>query len=133
MQQGTDVSEQATEELTRLSQEVLNAIREKDGTALDRVLDDRFVHVPSGSQTQSRQQFVDSIVAATYTIEDIGFDSLRVEVRDDVGVVAGVQRARGHLPDGQEFCSVGAFTDVFRRTGDGWRLWLAHSVEVPSA
>ena len=51
-------------------------------------------------------------------------------VRD---VAVGVQRAKGHLPDGQEFVSVGAFTDVFRHRDGRWHLWLAHSIELPES
>jgi ketosteroid isomerase-like protein len=122
-----------TEELTQLSHRILDAIRRKNSDVLEAVLDDTFAQVSSQNQRQTKREFVAAVTEATYTIDEIGFDWLRVECREEVGVAVGIQRARGHLPDGIEFLSVGAFTDVFRRTADGWRLWLAHSVELPSS
>ena len=117
------------EELTQLSHRILDTIRPKNSDVLEAVLDESFVHMSSQNQRQTKQGFVAAVTEATYTIDEIGFDWLRVECRGDVGVAIGIQRARGHLPDGMEFLSVGAFTDVFRQTDDGWRLWLAYSVE----
>jgi hypothetical protein len=127
------LSGDVTEELTQLSHRILDAIRRKNSDVLEAVLDDTFAQVSSQNQRQTKREFVAAVTEATYTIDEIGFDWLRVECREEVGVAVGIQRARGHLPDGIEFLSVGAFTDVFRRTADGWRLWLAHSVELPSS
>ncbi|MGH9463281.1 MAG: nuclear transport factor 2 family protein [Vicinamibacteria bacterium] len=118
-----------TEELTQWSHRILDAIQRKDSAVLEEVLDESFVHISSQGQRQSKREFISAVTEATYSIEEIGFDWLRVESRGEVGVAVGIQRARGHLPDGMEFLSVGAFTDVFCRTDDGWRLWLAYSVE----
>jgi ketosteroid isomerase-like protein len=117
------------EELTQLSHRILDAIRQRNSDALEAVLDGSFVHLSSENQRQTKQEFIAAVTEATYTIDEIGFDWLRVECRGEVGVAVGIQRARGRLPDGVEFLSIGAFTDVFRRTDDGWRLWLAYSVE----
>ena len=124
------MSGEATSDLTRLSREIVEAIRDKDAERLEQVLDSGFVHLSSDGGRQSKQEFVDTVTGATYTIDEIDFDSLRVECFDDVGVAAGVQRARGHLPDGTAFVSLGAFTDVFKLADGRWRLWLAHSVEL---
>jgi len=127
------MSTDSTEELTRLSREVVEAIGGKNAEVLGAVLDEGFVHLSSDNQRQTKQEFVSAVTEAAYTIDEIGFDSLRVEIRDEVGVAVGVQRARGHLPDGQEFVSVGAFTDVFRHRDGRWHLWLAHSIELPES
>ena len=126
-----DVNADAAEVLARVSRKILEAIGRKNAEVLDAILDDAFVHLSSDNQRQTKQEFVSGVTEATYTVDEIGFDSLRVECGVEVGVAAGIQRARGHLSDGTEFVSVGAFTDVFRRTEAGWRLWLAHSVELP--
>ena len=125
------MSADVTAELVELSREIVEAIEAKNADVLGAVLDDRFVHLSSDNQRQTKQEFVSAVTEATYRIDQISFDSLRVECLGEVGVATGIQRARGHLPDGQEFVSVGAFTDVFRQTDGGWRLWLAHSVELP--
>jgi ketosteroid isomerase-like protein len=117
------------EELTQISHRILDAIQGRNRAALEAILDDSFVLIDSGNKTQTKREFVSTVTEATYTIDAIGFDWLRVECRGDTGVAVGIQRARGHLPDGTGFVSVGAFTDVFRQTDDGWRLWLAYSVE----
>jgi ketosteroid isomerase-like protein len=128
-----DVNVDGAKELERLSHEVVEAIGRKNAVELGSILDDGFAHLSSDNQRQTKEEFVRAIIEGAYTIDEIGFDSLRVECRGEVGVAAGIQRARGHLPDGTSFLSVGAFTDVFRRTDGGWRLWLANSVELPSS
>lgn len=120
-------------ELLRLSHEIVEAIGRKNAEVLAEILDDDFVHLPSDGQRQTKEEFIKAVLEGAYTIEAIGLESLQVECLGDGGVAAGIQRATGHLPDGTSFVSVGAFTDVFRRTGDGWRLWLAHSVQLPEA
>ena len=119
------------DELTEMSHRILDAIREKSADVLDAVLDDGFVHLFGPNGRQNKSAFIENVTQAAYTITEMGFDWLHVETQGNVGVAVGVQRARGQLPKGEPFTSVGGFTDVFRRTDDGWRLCFVHSIELP--
>ena len=120
------------DELLRVSEDILHAIASRNSDALDAILDEGFVHLQSGGERLTRDEFVKNIVEATYTIEEIAFESIQVEVLGDTAVAAGIQRAGVLLPDGTKLVSRGSFTDVFQRKNDGWKLWLAHSTEFPA-
>jgi Domain of unknown function (DUF4440) len=53
-----------------------------------------------------------------------------VDQFDQTAVVCGVQRAQVRLPAGERVEGRTAFTDVFVRVADGWRLRLATSAEL---
>lgn len=132
MTQGDDRMKDA---LIDLSHEIIRAIAERDDQALNRILDDDFVHFASGSEPsspQTKQEFVSAITRADYQIVDISLESLRVKFDGDLAVVAGIQKAEVRLADEQTLASCGSFTDVFRRVDARWRLWLAHSTELPA-
>ncbi len=65
-----------------------------------------------------------------FQIERLWFESLSVEQFDETAVVCGVQRAQVRLPAGDRVEGRTAFTDVFVRAADGWRLRLATSAEL---
>ncbi len=116
----------ATEELLRISEEFLRAIASRSSEALDTILDEGFIHLQSGGERLTRDEFVSNIADAPYTVEEIDFESIRVEVQENVAVAAGIQRAQVRLPDGETLVSRGSFTDVFQKKNGSWKLWLAH-------
>ena len=120
----------ANEELLRISEEILRAIASRSPESLNTILDDGFVHLQSGGERLTKDAFVSNIVDPPYTIEEIDFESIRVEVQENVAVAVGIQRAKVRLPGGETLVSRGSFTDVFRNKGGSWKLWLAHSTEL---
>ena len=122
----------AAEELLRISVDVLRAIASRNSAVLGTILDEGFVHLQSGGERLTRDEFVRNIVEAPYTIEEIHFEAIRVEVQEDIAVAVGIQRAQVRMPSGETLVSRGSFTDVFQKKNGSWKLWLAHSTELPS-
>jgi hypothetical protein len=118
------------EDLVRVSTRLLEAIVRRDAAALEELLDPEFVHLDGAGVRTPRAEFIASILSSTYTVLDAGFDSLSVDVVGGLGVVNGVQRAEVALGEGERVVSLGAFTDVFVPTENGWRIRMARSTNI---
>jgi hypothetical protein len=71
------------------------------------------------------------VVDAPFQILGASFESLEVEAVDDrTAVVTGIQRAEVRLPTGEHVVSRTAFTDLFVRRGDDWRIRVVQSVDL---
>jgi ketosteroid isomerase-like protein len=121
------------EEFVRLSHRILDAIVHRDAATLDALFDDEFVAFAPAGGRQRKQEFIDAVVDAPFHILDASFESLEVEVVDDrTAVVVGIQRAEVRLPTGEHVVSRGAFTDLFVRRGQEWRVRVVQSVDLPN-
>jgi ketosteroid isomerase-like protein len=119
-----------TQELEQLSHEIMDAIRTRNRRALEAVLTADFVQIDELGHRLRKEPFIAAVEAGEFQIEKLWFESLSVEQFDETAVVSGVQRAQVRLPAGDRAEGRTAFTDVFVRTADGWRLRLATSAEL---
>jgi ketosteroid isomerase-like protein len=118
-------------ELARLSHRILDAIVGRDAVTLDVMFDDDFVAMAPAGGRQAKQEFINAFVDAPFHILGASFETLEVEVIDDrTAVVLGIQRAEVQLPTGENVVSRVAFTDVFVRRGDGWRIRVVQSIDL---
>jgi hypothetical protein len=119
------------EDLARLSHRILDAIVQRDAATLDAVFDDEFVAVAPAGGRQRKQEFISAIVDAPFHVLSASFESLEVEIVDDrTAVVIGIQRAEVRLPTGEHVVSRSAFTDLFVRRGNEWRVRVVQSVDL---
>ena len=118
------------EDLVRVSTRLLEAIVRRDASALEELLDPEFVHLNGNGVRTPRAEFIASVLSSTYTVLEAGFESLSADVVGGLGVVNGVQRAEVALGEGERVVSLGAFTDVFVPSENGWRIRLARSMEL---
>jgi len=120
----------ARQELTDLSHQILAAILHRDGAALDAVLDPDFVQINEAGVRTARAAFIEAVCDSDLVITDLAFDHLSIEVFDQTGIAAGVQRGRVRMANGDVITGRTAFTDVFVRQGGGWRLRAATSADL---
>ena len=118
------------QDLEQLSHQIMDAIRTRNRRALEAVLMPDFIQIDERGQRLGKEPFIAAIEAGDFQIEELGFESLAVEQFDGTAVVCGVQRAKVRLPAGDQVEGRTAFTDVFVRAADGWRLRLATSAEL---
>jgi ketosteroid isomerase-like protein len=118
------------QELEQLSHEITDAIRTRNRPALEAVLVADFVQIDERGHRLGKEAFITAVETGEFQIEELRFESLSVEQFDETGVVRGVQGARVRLPTGERVEGRTAFTDVFVRAADGWRLRLATSAEL---
>ncbi len=119
-----------TQDLEQLSHQIVDAIRTRNRRALEAVLMPDFVQIDERGHRLGKEPFIVAVEAGEFQIEELGFESLSVEQFDGTAVVCGVQRAQVRLPAGDRVEGRTAFTDVFVRAADGWRLRLATSAEL---
>jgi ketosteroid isomerase-like protein len=118
------------QDLEQISHQILDAIRTRDRRALEAVLMADFVQIDELGHRLGKEPFIAAVEAGEFQIEKLWFESLSVERFDETAVVCGVQRAQVRLPAGNRVEGRTAFTDVFVRAADGWRLRLATSAEL---
>lgn len=119
-----------SDDLQRLSYELLEAIRTRNSPALHQVLDQDFVQVNEAGGRLGKLDFINAVQSSTYDVEQLSFEFLTIEIFATIGVVCGVQRAVVRMTDGTEVSGRTAFTDVFIRDTRGWRLRMATSAEL---
>ncbi|HEX7312538.1 MAG TPA: nuclear transport factor 2 family protein [Pyrinomonadaceae bacterium] len=118
-------------EIERLQREIMDAIRDRDAKALERILSDDFVYrSPEGEV--NRADFIKNVNALPGRIVSVEGKDLRVRIFGETAVMTGAQVAVLRTDDGKELESVAAFTDIFVRRRGRWLLALAHGVELPA-
>ena len=120
----------ARQELTDLSHQILAAILYRDRAALDAVLHPDFVQINEAGVRTNRAAFIDAVCDGDLAITDLAFDHLSIEVIDQTGIAAGVQRGRVRMANGDIVTGRTAFTDVFLKSGAGWLLRAATSADL---
>jgi hypothetical protein len=119
------------ERFVELSHRILDAIVQRDAATLDSVFDEEFVALAPAGGRQRKREFISAVIDAPFEILGASFESLEVEVVDDrTAIVAGIQRAEVRLPTGAHVVSRCAFTDLFVRRGEDWRIRMAQSVDL---
>lgn len=122
---------EVVEVFVRLSHRILDAIVQRDAVTLDVMFDDDLVVMAQAGGRLRKAEFISAIVDAPFHIVDASFESLEVEAVDDrTAVVVGIQRAEVQLPTGEQVVSRAAFTDLFVRRGDDWRIRVVYSVDL---
>lgn len=120
----------ARQELTDLSHQIAAAILHRDRGALDAVLHPEFVQINEAGVRTARAAFIEAVCDSDLVITDLGFDHLSIEVFDQMGIAAGVQRGRVRLANGDVVTGRTAFTDIFVPQGGTWLLRVATSADL---
>jgi hypothetical protein len=121
------------EDLLRISDDILEGIRTRDRTRLERHLLPTFIHVNELGRRDERSAFLSAILAGEHRIERLSFETISVATFGGMAIVSGVQRAAVILPSGETVEGRTAFTDVFLRGPHGWKLQAATSAELGDA
>jgi ketosteroid isomerase-like protein len=115
--------------IERLQREVMDAIRDRDAKALERILSEDFIYrSPEGEV--NRADFIKNVIALPGRILSVEGKDMRVRLFGETAVMTGVQLSVLRTDDRKELESVVAFTDIFVRRRGRWLLALAHGVEL---
>jgi ketosteroid isomerase-like protein len=128
---GVSEQQRNVDAVLRLEREIMDAIRDKDTGALERLLANGFIY-RSLDVELNRADFIKNIMALPGHMLSVEGTGLRVRVFGETAVLTGVQRSVLRTEDGVEHEGRTAFTDVFVRRGRRWQLALAHGVELPA-
>lgn len=116
--------------ILEIEKETFEAIRKKDADALSRILDDRFVYRSPHGPDAARPQFIKTVTSLPIEIIEVWGENLKVSIYGETAVLTGIQHAKVQMPEGAEAVSSVAFTDIFIKRLDGWRMALAFGVEL---
>lgn len=118
--------------LVALERHIIDAIRDKNSTALESFVAEDFQYLTATGETRDRARFLKDIASLPEEIEWLSADQMHVRVFGSIGVVTGVQQAKVRKADGSLVEARDGFTDVFRRTGSDWELVMVYAVELPT-
>src|SRR5262245_8574391 len=117
--------------LLLLEEEIFTAVKNRDASALERVLMDDFVYRSPGSQEVTKADFLKLSASFPYKIVSIWGEEMKVNVYGNTAVMTGLQFASTQTGEGKEETSAVMFTDVFVKQKGKWMLSLAHAVDLP--
>lgn len=119
--------------ILEIEKETFEAIRKKDAKALERILDDQFVYRGPHGPDAAKAEFIKAATTLPVEILEVWGENLRVSVYGETAVLTGVQHAKVQTLEGKEAVSSVAFTDIFVRRLEGWKMTLAFGVELGAA
>lgn len=125
----TEAQDDDMEDLEAARRSFQRAIEERDGEAAREVLDPEYalVLIQPERAVVPRTTWLD--VLEGYVVHDYVEEATVVDVAGDLAVV--LQRVRMHATvHGQDRSGRFVISDVWRRTGDGWRVWRRHSTPL---
>lgn len=106
------------------------AIKNRDGQALDRLLADDFIFTDDESNVYDKAQYISAITdlihVTSYTV-----DQTTVHEYGNVGVVAGRWTGTQTI-EGKDASGALRFTDTFVRRSDGWQGVASHDTRIPA-
>jgi len=104
---------------------------EKDGAALERMVDDDLVFITSSGERQGKAEFIAGWTSPGDSFEPITLvDRVVVPLGRDAGVVSAETTLRG-TSGGEPFASRFRFSDTFVREGGEWRAVHIQVSRIP--
>ena len=105
-----------------LQQQWMQAWVEQDLETLERILAPEYALVVSSMPERlvTREQWISML--SRYTAQSFHYDKMVVRVFDDVAVVSSLGTAGGAQIDGADRSMTFFLTDVWRKSGDRWRV-----------
>ena len=107
-----------------------SALQAKDAALFEHVLSPEFISRSPGQPGQDRADFIANLTGFPANVNNVRRDNLAVHFFGEVAVITGVQSTQWVLPNGQVVGNAMALTNVLQPAGPGWRMVLAHSVEL---
>jgi ketosteroid isomerase-like protein len=118
-------------DLDRVKQAALDvaaAIERRDVEALAAALAPGFLYRSPGSETRTREAFLEGVSGIPGEILFVRLETIDVDLSEAAALVSGIQHARVRI-DGKEIDDRRAFVDWFVRVGPEWKIRAA--IDLP--
>jgi ketosteroid isomerase-like protein len=111
----------------KLEEKWTEAYKEKDLDVLAKLLTEDFIITVEDGNTYSKSGYITHTADSTVKVEFAELSDLRVRVRagGNIAVVTGVFYQKGRS-NGKPYEYHDRLTDVWVRTGNGWRVLASH-------
>ena len=130
--QGTSTpSDQTASRITQLEQRFTAALLKKDDVAFGDLLADDLVHISFDGQVASKTEYMAFFKQGAWQYRKYEPTNVKIKVFGQVAVVTG-RVNREIVISGQETVGAFAFTHVWSRSGDRWRLTSSQVTTIPN-
>jgi FKBP-type peptidyl-prolyl cis-trans isomerase FkpA len=118
----------AAQSLRAAEHQWMEAFKNRDKEALNRIIDDQFIFTDEDGQVFNKTQYVDA-ATRIINVESYSMDEMTIRIFGDTGVVAG--RWTGKLTiDGKETSGNVRYTDTFVRRLGRWRVVASQDTKM---
>jgi ketosteroid isomerase-like protein len=122
----SDPSTSEEEVVLRVQREWMEAIRDQDVAALDRILADDYTYTDSRGGVSNKADSLRQARGASHRMKAFHTTETQAHVYGDTAVVTGRLRVEGEA-DGKSYEAEMRFTDILSRIDGQWRAVAAHA------
>jgi len=106
----------------------MEAFKNRDKAALNRIVDDQFIFTDAEGQVFNKVQYID-LATRVINVESYTMDDMTIRIFGDTGIVAG--RWTGKITiDGKSATEDVRYTDTFVRRGGRWRVVASQDTKM---
>lgn len=115
----------AEEQIIHIYKEMYTAMINKDRTKLERVHDDNFVLIHMTGMRQSKQEYINAIIAGTLNYYSVEHDDIKVEINGNTAVLTGKSKVNAAVFGGGKHTWRLQLRLQLLKKDNGWRFILA--------
>lgn len=108
----------------------MEAIKNKDKSALERLLADDYVSISWEGKTYNKADSIAATLAADSKLDSYTLDPLKVRILGNTAVVTGRNKEKSRFK-GKDTSGQYAWTDVYAKHNGRWRAVSSHSSRFP--
>ncbi|MBQ7266533.1 MAG: nuclear transport factor 2 family protein [Firmicutes bacterium] len=115
----------AEEQIIHIYKEMYTAMINKDRTELERVHDNSFVLIHMTGMRQSKQEYINAIIAGTLNYYSVEHDDIKVEINGNTAVLTGKSKVNAAVFGGGKHTWRLQLRLQLVKKDNGWRFILA--------
>ena len=122
----------AEQEVLRVLDEWIEALKRNDGPALDRIVSDDFHFVLADGATRNKEEELAPTKSGQIKFEHLSAENVKVFVSGDTAVATGIGIFKG-TSNGRPFEGRELFFDVYQKRNGRWKVLASRSTPAPPA
>ena len=117
--------------LLQMERDWMEAIKNRDKSALERLLADDYVSISWDGKTYNKADGIAANIAPDSKLESYTLDPLKVRIFGDTAVVTGGDKEKSSFK-GKDTSGQYAWTDVYAKRNGRWQAVASHSSRFPT-
>ena len=122
----------AEQEVLKVMDEWIEALKRNDGPALDRMVSDDFHIVTADGSTRDKKEELAPTISGQIKFEQLSAENVKVFVSGDTAVATGIGIFKG-TANGRPFEGRELFFDVYQKRNGRWKVLASRSTPAPPA
>jgi ketosteroid isomerase-like protein len=120
----------AEQEVLKVLDEWIEALKRNDGPALDRMVSDDFHIVTADGRTRDKQEELEPSKSGQIKFEQLTAENVKVFVSGDTAIATGIGIFKG-TAHGRPFAGRELFFDVYQKRNGRWKVLASRSTPAP--